>query len=332
MGYPYIMKDSFISITIAGKPYNIHSSHENFNGAVAAIREERWDDILPLIDIQPEINEYGEGVVIAEHGIITYNGTPIHNTLSNRILRMKDEGFNINPMLNFLNNLMKNPSYRAVNELYDFMEAGDLPITDDGHFLAYKRVNGKYRDIHSDTFDNSIGSICQMERNRVDEDKNRTCSAGLHFCSISYLPSYGRWHTGNHVMIIKINPRDVVAIPADYNNAKGRCCRYEVIGEHILDDTTAFCEDSVVDLKKHPNGVPAKSRKEEAIDLIVDVVSSVIEEADIDGNVDDLVEFINEQRNDAVEKIEKVMEITRKSASEYFRKLKKDVAERLKNN
>jgi hypothetical protein len=33
-------------------------------------------------------------------------------------------------------------------------------------------------------------------------------------------------------MILKINPRDVVAIPADYNNTKGRCCRYEVIGEY----------------------------------------------------------------------------------------------------
>ena len=32
-------------------------------------------------------------------------------------------------------------------------------------------------------------------------------------------------------MIVKINPRDVVSIPTDYNNAKGRACRYEVIGE-----------------------------------------------------------------------------------------------------
>jgi hypothetical protein len=32
-------------------------------------------------------------------------------------------------------------------------------------------------------------------------------------------------------MILKINPRDVVSIPVDYNDSKGRCCRYEVIGE-----------------------------------------------------------------------------------------------------
>ena len=34
-------------------------------------------------------------------------------------------------------------------------------------------------------------------------------------------------------MILKINPADVVAIPKDYNNTKGRTCRYEVIGELI---------------------------------------------------------------------------------------------------
>ena len=32
-------------------------------------------------------------------------------------------------------------------------------------------------------------------------------------------------------MVLKINPRDVVSIPNDYNNQKGRCCRYEVIDE-----------------------------------------------------------------------------------------------------
>jgi hypothetical protein len=36
-------------------------------------------------------------------------------------------------------------------------------------------------------------------------------------------------------MIVKINPRDVVAIPADYDNTKGRTCRYEVIAEYKED-------------------------------------------------------------------------------------------------
>jgi hypothetical protein len=32
-------------------------------------------------------------------------------------------------------------------------------------------------------------------------------------------------------MILKISPADVVSIPTDYNGAKGRCMRYEVVGQ-----------------------------------------------------------------------------------------------------
>jgi hypothetical protein len=91
-------------------------------------------------------------------------------------------------------------------------------------------VREDFKDIHSGTFDNSVGAICEMERNTVDDNKEQTCSAGLHFCSQEYLPNFGSGR-GDHVMILKINPRDVVSIPVDYNNSKGRCCRYEVIGE-----------------------------------------------------------------------------------------------------
>ena len=36
-------------------------------------------------------------------------------------------------------------------------------------------------------------------------------------------------------MIVKTNPKDVVSIPADYNNTKCRTCKYEVIGEYTED-------------------------------------------------------------------------------------------------
>jgi hypothetical protein len=66
-----------------------------------------------------------------------------------------------------------------------------------------------------------------MARNKVDDNQNNTCSQGLHFCSEGYLKHFG----GARTVIVKINPRDVVSIPNDYNQTKGRACRYEVIGE-----------------------------------------------------------------------------------------------------
>jgi len=45
---------------------------------------------------------------------------------------------------------------------------------------------------------------------------------------------------GERIVIVKINPADVVSIPSDYNDAKGRTCRYEVIGELGVEAEEAF--------------------------------------------------------------------------------------------
>jgi hypothetical protein len=140
---------------------------------------------------------------------------------------MLEDGFDVAPLVEFMHNLMKNPSKRAVDELYGFLEKNSLPITPDGCFLAYKRVRGDYKDCYTGTMDNSVGKVVEMERNMVDDNRDNTCSTGLHFCSHSYLASFG----GERTVIVKVNPADVVSIPSDYNNAKGRACSYEVIGE-----------------------------------------------------------------------------------------------------
>jgi hypothetical protein len=141
-------------------------------------------------------------------------------------------------MVNFMHNLMKNPSKRSVDELYGFLEKNNLPLTPDGHFLAYKKVRRDFKDIHSGTMDNSPGTIVEMERNQVDDNKDQTCSTGLHFCGLSYLDHFGG--SDSRVVIVKIDPADVVSIPSDYNGAKGRACRYEVIGEMGVKAEDAF--------------------------------------------------------------------------------------------
>jgi hypothetical protein len=143
-----------------------------------------------------------------------------------------EEGKNIKPMIKFLENLMSNPSVTAVTELYSFLEKGNLPLTEDGHFLAYKRIRGNWRDIHSDTVDHSIGAKPYMERDQVDWNRNNTCSTGFHFCSFKYLSSFASSNPStDRIVVVKINPRDVVSIPADYNDTKGRACTYEVFAE-----------------------------------------------------------------------------------------------------
>lgn len=224
-----------IAATINGQSYTIDTDHPRYQQALDAVRRKDWTGFVNLVNISQQVQSYFNGTsVTIKDGAIEYQGQVIHNTLTKRILNFMREGLPHEPLLNFFKNLMQNPSKRAVDELYDFLEAGELPITEDGHFLAFKNVRSNYFDIHSGKFDNSVGKVCEMPRNGVDEDKDRTCSAGLHFCSIKYLPHFSD-SNGGKTMIVKINPRDVVAIPADYNNTKGRCARYEVVAEYKED-------------------------------------------------------------------------------------------------
>ena len=227
MSYPYIIQGDNLVVVIGNKSHTVSKTHITYPQLVAAIKAGDWDKVKATIEPKKVVLSYGKGNVSIKGETLYWKGKELNTGLAVRMITMLQEGFPVEPMVNFMENLMSNPSKRAVDELYGFLEKGNLPITPDGHFLAYKRVREDYRDIHSGTMNNSVGQVVTMERNAVDYNKDQTCSSGLHFCSLSYLASFG----GARTVILKINPRDVVSIPSDYDDAKGRCCRYEVIGE-----------------------------------------------------------------------------------------------------
>lgn len=225
-----------------GEIATIYQSNPNYAKIIDALTHKEWETVRELADPSVEVARAISAGGVADRvridgGVVYYDDNPLHTHLTDRMLEMLEEGFDITPLALFLQNMMENPSYRAVTELYTFLEASNLPITEDGHFLAYKRVRSDWMDQWSGSMSNAIGSVVEMPRNEVDEDKSRTCSSGLHFCSREYLPHYGA-SGGGRVIIVKINPRDVVAIPQDYNNAKGRTCRYEVINEIKLESNS----------------------------------------------------------------------------------------------
>lgn len=259
---PWIMQGDNLVLVINGRQHTLNrETHPNYDRILEAIRNSDWDSIPDLVDVTRAVQAYANGLITVVDGDVYYDGRPFHNALADRLLEMLKQGFPVEPLCNFLGNLKDNPSKRAVDELYGFLEKNMLPITPDGHFLAYKRVRADFKDIHSGTMDNSVGQVVTMPRNEVDENAQNTCSSGLHFCSLDYLPHFGRSH-GNNVVIVKINPRDVVSIPVDYNNAKGRACRYEVVGIHgaeNADKVEAFDKVVVDDFQK-PQG-PASPRE-----------------------------------------------------------------------
>jgi hypothetical protein len=225
--FPYLIQGNNVVVVIKNKPHTISKTHITYQRVVDAIKAADWQTVENIIDPKKVVLNYGNGNVAIQGDKLFWKGTEMHGAIVKRMVQMLQEGFPVEPLVNFMDNLMANPSYRSVNELYGFLEKNNLPITPDGHFLAYKKVRDDYKDVYSGKFDNSVGQIVEMERNQVNDDARQTCSAGLHFCSEGYLRNFG----GARVMILKINPRDVVSIPTDYDNSKGRACRYEVVGE-----------------------------------------------------------------------------------------------------
>lgn len=233
----YIITDKSVSVFIDGQQRTITSSHPAFTEMKEAIKNDDEAKVKELFDVKKRVESFGNGKVEYKDGVVYYKGEAINNYLTRKIVQLQREGFTIEPLLKFLENLQENPYYRAREELYQFLEYGELPITEDGYFVAYKKVRSDFKDIYTGTFDNSVGAICEMPRRDVDDNSERTCSAGLHFASREYMKSYGS-STGNKVVALKINPADVVAIPKDYNNTKGRCTKYEVI--EVLGTTDGF--------------------------------------------------------------------------------------------
>ena len=253
MNYASIIRDDSMTFVIDGKTYKVLKTDPVFSRVKAAHLVQDSDAIVKLLDISAGLVNYASGSVTIADGVVTWNGMEMHNAVTKRMVRMMQEEFEISDLILFLDNMMENPSKTAINELYQFMDANELPITSDGYMLAYKKVLADYTDIYSGTFDNSVGQAPTMRRGEVDDDRDRTCSTGFHFCSKDYLHSFGSNGSGARVMIVKINPRDVVSIPSDYNNAKARCCDYEVVGEwdewytkFKQNEDDALLEDSAV--------------------------------------------------------------------------------------
>ena len=236
MSYPFVIQGSNVTVVIGNKPHTISKTHVTYQKVVDAIKAGDWATVKAIIDPVKVVLNYGQGNVTIQGDKLFWKGTEFNGTLAARMIQMLQDGFTIEPMVLFMENLMQNPSKRAVDELYGFLEKNNLPLTPDGYFLAYKKVRDDFKDCYSGTMDNSVGNIVGMDRNKVDDNKDNTCSTGLHFCGQSYLAHF----SGARTVIVKINPRDVVSIPSDYNGAKGRACRYEVIGELGVDPEQAF--------------------------------------------------------------------------------------------
>lgn len=193
-----------------------------------------YDELMDIVSRATRANNVvqeldADGRIKIENGHISFDGVYLSGALIDKIIDFQNRGVReLNSLVRFLERLMQNPSFRVHDQLFEFLERGKTAITADGHFLAYKYVRDDYRSVHDGKTLHEIGTYVSMPRHQVNDDPNQTCAEGLHCCSNEYLNGY---NPGNRVLQIKVDPKDVVSVPVDYNASKMRVCRYFVAGE-----------------------------------------------------------------------------------------------------
>lgn len=185
-----------------------------------------------FINTKQAIENYTKGNFTIEGGKLVLKGDDevMPSAISKKLLLLKTEGEDYMPLIRFWKKLKKNPSEASRQQLFKFIEANNIPITELGDIVVEKGVTDKGAgflvDSYSEQIDNSVGMIVEMPREKVDPNPDRTCSFGLHVAAPDYVRS---WYKNQTIVECLVNPADVVAVPRDYNETKMRVCRYQIV-------------------------------------------------------------------------------------------------------
>ena len=224
--------DGFLTVVVDGKQHTILASNPLFASAVSAFQIKDFDALMLALEPSRKfINLYAKYEQIeVKDGSVFVDGDSIQSVVADRIINFLADGVDCLPIFKFITRLQLNPSKRAVDELYTFLEHKHLPLTETGTFLAYKAVRHDFTDKHSGKFFNGVGEVLSMPRNKVDDDKNVGCSYGFHAGTLRYASEFACG--SDKMVLVEIDPADVVSIPTDCQFQKLRTARYKVVAEY----------------------------------------------------------------------------------------------------
>lgn len=224
------MTQNSAAVIYKDKPYTITAHHPRFKEIVAAIRTRKHAKLLELLDLKEAVKQYSDGGVVIKGGKVTWHGKEVRSSIADRILEHIEQKIDHKPLVRFFQKLQANPVEFVKQDLFGFLENKGIPLTPDGDFLAYKRVKHDWKDFHTGSVLNKPGTVVSLPRSKADSSR-KECSSGLHVAALPY--ARDEYHSGaGRLLLCQVSPKDVVAVPPDYNQQKMRTIRYKVIREY----------------------------------------------------------------------------------------------------
>lgn len=256
----YIINTNGITLFLNGKNVRLEKTDARYPKILKAIslpldeQNEAVNLILNPLETKLDIINNTEGFVIDGENV-TYNGESLPSALVQKVKSIVRDGLPLDHFAKFWENLQENPSATSIKELMDFLEYKELPITEDGHFLAYKGLNDDYYSIHGNSktkvlkgkvddagrIYNGIGEEIEVGRNQVNDDRDVHCGTGLHCGSLNYSKSFVG--SSGRLVVVKVHPKDVVSVPSDCDCQKLRCSAYTVIADYVEEISAAVVDD-----------------------------------------------------------------------------------------
>ena len=203
--------------------------------------------LIPALGVGKNLTRLSERVSFDGSNIL-FDGDVVSDAIAEHILRIVSEGGNpdsYKALVAFMEKLYTNPSESSRNSLYDFIVRHNITIDPDGDFYAYKGVKADLGSVWegfgivdgvsmNGSLPNKPGSILEIPRSKVNADNAVGCGTGLHAGTYAYAEGWAR----GVLLLVKINPRDVVSVPSCTSYQKLRTCRYKVISQ-TTQQTTA---------------------------------------------------------------------------------------------
>jgi hypothetical protein len=250
MKIPFTQTSQSVTLFFKGEsPKTVDASHKNFAVLVKKLNSGNHvvEELKALASLATAVAQYVKSAfttdVTVSGGVVFYKGEPASGFIADKIIEFMSEGRDVQPLMAFFSRIQANPSRRAIEELYKFLLHKNMPLTPDGNFLAYKGVQSDY---YSKTGNltvkvlkgkvnergqiyNGLGEEIEVARNNVCDNYGQGCAEGLHAGSFDYASSFKG--SDGRLLMVEIDPADVVSVPQDCNHQKLRTCRYVVVEE-----------------------------------------------------------------------------------------------------
>jgi len=254
MSTKFVFVDGNLTLLIKGSSKTVNAEHPNYDaireGLKSGLSEDAMSELVERASADVVLlqlaDDLTDGEVTIKNGELFYDGEKVDDHINEYLNDLVNNDLPTDGIINHVKRLYGNVSARVKRELLSFSQRNGLTVDSEGFLIAYKAVQEDYLDIYSSTISYKPGAVVTMKRGKVDDDFTRGCSKGLHAGSLDYVYSYGRGDA--RIVIVKIDPADVVSVPSDCGCAKLRTCKMTVIGDYQGElQRTAYAANATVD-------------------------------------------------------------------------------------